>query len=451
MKRNLLRSRYQSLVTVLLSVMMFVQVQAALPNMLIGLIFAALLAGYSLLGTFGWAWVRRHGELAMMSYIIVQTILMGGIQGFAVSLVGVPLQALLAFPLMLQIAYLPSTLRWGFWGIVLLVSTFSNLGAGLDITQGLLQATLLSAFAIAGRAVVWQASMQAQFVALLNELETRRLDDQQRFQALTQIRERFISSATHDLKNPLNLVVGYTSLLESHPTIEQDATLRRYLTGIQHGATKMQALITDMLDLAQLTSGAPLQRSETNLNDLIALSLQDFTLAAQDKQIELSFIPAQAIPQLVIDRNRFQRVLDNLISNAVKYTPVGGRVEVRTQFINDKVKIHVKDSGMGIPSAAIPRLFDVFYRVQSKRHQEIEGTGLGLAVVKSIVEQHGGQIEVESMEQVGSVFTVTLPSVGATKVPIRLADDGELPLIDESDPQDNPSLQQAVAKQLRRS
>jgi two-component system sensor histidine kinase VicK len=110
-----------------------------------------------------------------------------------------------------------------------------------------------------------------------------------------------------------------------------------------------------------------------------------------------------------MDTARFERVLDNLVSNAVKYTPEGGEVEVSTAAAQGFVVIAVRDTGSGIPAMDIPHIFEAFYRVGKREHRDIDGTGLGLSIAKAIVEMHNGQIEVESEEDVGSEFRIILP------------------------------------------
>ncbi|WP_432823357.1 sensor histidine kinase, partial [Trichloromonas sp.] len=173
-------------------------------------------------------------------------------------------------------------------------------------------------------------------------------------------------------------------------------------------------IIEDLLALAKSEAGEiPLALTDVNLSDLLQdLYLQGKTLA-EPKSIEFSLhLQVDREIHLRGDQLQLHRMLLNLISNGVKYTPAGGRVDVSLETIGDKAQISVRDTGFGIAEEHFPHLFDRFYRIDEARNRDIGGTGLGLSIVKWIVDAHGGAIEVKSELNRGSEFSVTLPLAG---------------------------------------
>ncbi len=172
----------------------------------------------------------------------------------------------------------------------------------------------------------------------------------------------------------------------------------------------MLALVNDLLDLAagkmeQLQG----EKKEVVLNETITKVTELMQTSAEEKGLEFKVEIAEEPLVLVGIEDGLERVFMNLLSNAVKYTPPSGSVAVRAWSENDQIKVEVSDTGIGIPEEALPRIFDEFYRAKNAKAMEMEGTGLGLAIAKDVVEQHGGQISVESVVGEGSTFYVTLP------------------------------------------
>jgi two-component system phosphate regulon sensor histidine kinase PhoR len=169
-------------------------------------------------------------------------------------------------------------------------------------------------------------------------------------------------------------------------------------------------MVNDLLDLAagkmeQLRG----EKKEIVLNDTIAKVAELLQTRAEEKGLKFEVDIAKEPLVLVGFEAGLERVLMNLISNAVKYTSAGGSVTVRAWSEDNQIRVEVSDTGIGIPEEALPRIFEEFYRAKNAKAIEMEGTGLGLAIAKDVVEQHGGQISVESVEGEGSTFSVTLP------------------------------------------
>lgn len=238
------------------------------------------------------------------------------------------------------------------------------------------------------------------------EIERLREIEKQQFEEITQMRDHFTRATAHDLKSPLSTILSYSKMLqEAEPG---DATIPVMADGIRQSAEKMQRLVMDILELAQMQSGENLRLFPTPIKPLLEKVCRNMEVVAQEKGIALALhLPDEKVV-LEVDGHRIERVLDNLISNAIKYTPAGGVVDVDLIASDDYLQISVQDTGYGIPPDELPHIFNAFYRVKDKQHQKIRGTGLGLSIVKAIVEQHHGQVTVESEPGKGSLFTVHL-------------------------------------------
>jgi two-component system, sensor histidine kinase and response regulator len=234
-------------------------------------------------------------------------------------------------------------------------------------------------------------------------------DDVRYYEQLTQLKDEFTHAATHDLKSPLAVIMGYIHLMAAHPDILKNPELEMYTQEIIRASDRMMALVDDLLEVSRLETRSPLNLEAVVLEEFLYEHVQYFNLLAQNKQIKVHYTPPPSEITIRIDHNRMGQVLSNLLSNAVKYTPRGGQVYVSTEVRSQCVFIRVADTGFGIPEDDLDHIFERFYRVNRQDHQSEEGTGLGLSIVKAIVEQHSGEITVESEVGAGSVFTVILP------------------------------------------
>lgn len=224
-------------------------------------------------------------------------------------------------------------------------------------------------------------------------------------------REEFLASLAHDLRNPLAAIQGYAQFLKRQvargKTPEPPQLLER-LGQIEANAARMAVLLRHLLDIARLEAGAPLQL-DSRPTDAVALASR--VAAAYDQRTDRHRVRAEALESELVGRwdlSRLERVLDNLLGNAVKYSPEGGQVTVRVARQGHEAVIVVSDQGLGIPAEDMPRLFERFYRASNVQDQA-QGTGLGLWGARQIVEQHGGSIAVESEVGVGTTVTVRLP------------------------------------------
>lgn len=225
---------------------------------------------------------------------------------------------------------------------------------------------------------------------------------------LNVLKSQLVATVSHDLKNPLSWTYGYASVLEMEEGLSD--TAQQCVRGILSSLTRMQNLIDNLLDLYQI-EGQGLE-SGTGASDVaqaIRTVCQEAHAVAVSKRQQLRIELADNLPPAQIDPLRLTQVLDNLISNAIKYTQEGGRICVSAVQHGGGVLVSVEDNGPGIPQAAQPHLFEQFYRVSSTATAEQEGTGLGLSIVRAIIEGCGGKVGVRSQEGKGSTFWFWVP------------------------------------------
>ncbi|MBE7552294.1 MAG: response regulator [Anaerolineales bacterium] len=227
------------------------------------------------------------------------------------------------------------------------------------------------------------------------------------FKELDRLKSDFVSTVSHDLRAPLTSVKAYAQMLEMAGDLNEQQT--SFMNRIVKATDHIAALINDLLDLSRIEAGIDLELSALDLDRLATEVVAEFQETAGSKRQQLVYhSPGQ--PILVVGNGlRLKQVLSNLIGNALKYTPEGGRIQAMTQRSDTQVLLKVEDNGLGIPPADLPFVFDKFYRVKHEDRAEIQGTGLGLAICKSIIEKYGGSIWVESQYQQGSSFTFSLP------------------------------------------
>jgi signal transduction histidine kinase len=229
-----------------------------------------------------------------------------------------------------------------------------------------------------------------------------------RLKELDRLKSEFIQNVSHELRSPLTLIRGYADLLDSGELGELQSEQRKPIEIIARRAQMLGGLVEDIL-LILLAETRTLDREPVKLDELAVAAVEDFQAAAVRAGLELGIEVASDLPAVGGAALHLRRVLDNLINNALKFTPVGGSVRVSVQSNTKHVILQVKDTGIGIAPDKQERIFDRFYQVDDSSRARYGGVGLGLALVKEIAEAHGGTVTVESQENEGSTFTVTLP------------------------------------------
>ncbi len=245
------------------------------------------------------------------------------------------------------------------------------------------------------------------------ENERLQQDQIETLRELDRLKGDFINSASHELRTPLTSITGYSEFLEDEVGGPLTADQRGFVTQIQEGAKRLQRIVDDMLDFARLEAGSfKLVVREADLGLLVQEELAFVQPQAQDARVTLrTELPSEAL-RVPMDPSRIGQVLLNLLGNAIKFTPAGGEVTIAVRRERDKVRVEVRDTGIGISADHLERLFQKFFQVDPSMTRERGGAGLGLSIAKALVEAHGGAIGVTSRIGHGSVFWFTLPRVG---------------------------------------
>jgi two-component system, OmpR family, phosphate regulon sensor histidine kinase PhoR len=240
------------------------------------------------------------------------------------------------------------------------------------------------------------------------------LSDVTAIRRLEQVRIDFVANVSHELRTPLAAVMGALETL-GDPTQPADAHAR-FLDIANRNAARLQAIVSDLLDLSSIEAeGDRMPLEPVRIDAPLRTAASALAGAAESKGVKLDVQPPLDPPVLVNGNlQRLEQVFTNLLENAIKYTPAGGRVTARVRTGARDVFVDVEDTGIGIPTQHLPRVFERFYRVDRSRSRDMGGTGLGLAIVKHVLRAHAGQVSVRSEEGHGTTFTVSLPAPSHT-------------------------------------
>ena len=246
----------------------------------------------------------------------------------------------------------------------------------------------------------------------LEEIVTQRTtalaEQAERLTQLNQQKDTYIAVLSHDIKTALTSISVYTSLMRDYPQIVAEEP--QVTEDISHSLDLVTNIVSDIVDLEKLENGfaAPSRPQTFQLDRVLPAVAESLRIQARKKEITLNVEAAALSIPLYADRSQIERVLLNLISNGIRYTPRGGQITAGLAVEGDQAVCRVSDTGYGIPAADLPTIFDRYSRVGSSLMRDA-GTGLGLAISKAFVEAHGGTIAVDSVEGQGSTFTVRLP------------------------------------------
>src|SRR4051794_11542341 len=223
------------------------------------------------------------------------------------------------------------------------------------------------------------------------------------------MRRDFVANVSHELKTPLAAIRGYAETLRDG-ALDEPPTARRFTERVLSQCRRLQELLDDLLILSRLEGlDAALDREPVDLDAVARRAVELLTPAAREKRVEIELQEEEEVPAVQGDAVNLERLLLNLLDNAIKYNRPDGKITVRVGRFGTDALLEVSDTGIGIPAESIPRIFERFYRVDKGRAREEGGTGLGLAIVKHIAQAHGGQVDVESRMGRGSTFRVRLP------------------------------------------
>jgi len=258
------------------------------------------------------------------------------------------------------------------------------------------------------------AQMYEELTRLNNELAAAQRELAKKNAELARLNEqknRFLGLAAHDLRNPLEVIDVYSRFLLDEAAGRLDEEQLDFVRTISRSSTFMLALVEDLLDVSKIEAGRlELDLAEVDLRELAARNVELNRRLAERKEINILFESPEEIPRLRLDAFKLEQVLNNLVGNAVKFSPRGAAVRVGLRRDDEGVVLYVRDEGPGVPAGELEKLFEPFTRRSARGSEGEKGTGLGLAIVKRIVEGHGGRISVESEPGAGATFAVSLPT-----------------------------------------
>ncbi len=236
------------------------------------------------------------------------------------------------------------------------------------------------------------------------------LEKTREVEAASQAKSEFLANISHELRTPLNVIIGFSQLMLDKVPGEVNEEQKQCLTDILNGGEHLLGLISDILDLSKIESGKiKLQLTDTNLSDVIEPLARTMKPIGASRKQSLDIKVEKGLPPVHVDKAKLKQVLFNLLSNATKFTPDGGKLKIEAVRKNDWCQVSLIDNGIGIKKEDQERIFEPFHQLDNSLAKGKSGTGLGLALAKQIVERHGGKIWVESEYSKGSRFNFTLP------------------------------------------
>ena len=233
------------------------------------------------------------------------------------------------------------------------------------------------------------------------------LEDITHLKMLDRLKSDFIHTISHDLRSPLTAIMGYVELLDRVGPLNDQQ--KQFIKHVQASVQNITTLVNDLLDLGRIEAGFDTRKDETSLDNIVRFTADNLGRQIIDKKLDFQLNIDEDLPTLRGNPIRLRQMVDNLMVNAIKYTPEGGRVIINLRREDSQIIFEVADTGVGIPSTDQPHIFEKFYRA-SNAPRGTPGTGLGLAIVRSIVENHQGRIWVESVVGKGTKFVVVLPT-----------------------------------------
>ncbi len=233
---------------------------------------------------------------------------------------------------------------------------------------------------------------------------------------LARAKTDFLSTVSHELRTPLTSIAGYLEMVREGDGGEVPPAMDAMLVVVERNAARLRSLIEDLLTLSRIESGAyRVTREEVCLAETAAMVMQSMRPAAEKGRVTVALEISQADALVLGDPGQLERAITNLVSNAVKFTPAGGWVRVATRVEDGRVVLEVADTGIGIPADEQDQLFSRFFRASNATEQAIPGTGLGLTIVRSIVEHHGGDLRLASVAEQGTTVTMDLPLLAGSR------------------------------------
>jgi signal transduction histidine kinase len=234
------------------------------------------------------------------------------------------------------------------------------------------------------------------------------------YEELSKMKSDLLATVSHELRTPLATIKGYSTLiLDYYSRLDKDET-KDYLKAIDMSTDRLSKLVDNLLDSSRMDAGLlKLETTQVSLTQLIKAVVVEANVRAEHDHIVADL--SKRLPRVTVDAKRIRQVLDNLIDNAVKYSPPGSEIIVSADKSEDELLVSVTDKGPGIPAEELTRIFERMYRIEQRLYTGADGIGLGLYICQRLVESHGGRIWAESRRGQGSTFKFTLPFGGKKK------------------------------------
>ena len=255
------------------------------------------------------------------------------------------------------------------------------------------------------------------FTVMLHDVSERNQAAEERRLALEEARRanaaksEFLAAMSHELRTPLNAILGFADIISHQYVGPVDEKYQEYAEDIHTSGEHLLSLINDVLDISSIEAGKrTLTKEDLIIAELVAESVEIVAHETKKKNIDMTTDMAEGLPPLHADRRAVRQIVLNLLGNAVKFTPEGGKITVSAQASKTVARIRVADTGFGIPPEKIPELTNPFTRADRDPHKAVDGWGLGLAITKSLIDLHGGKLEIKSKLGAGTTVTVTLPT-----------------------------------------
>jgi signal transduction histidine kinase len=248
---------------------------------------------------------------------------------------------------------------------------------------------------------------------------TKNVQSDARHEKLSRNQSEFMRIVSHDLRSPLTSIQGFASMLESGMVGDLNEKQAYFVEKILSGITQMTSLVENIQDAGRFdpeTGFYEMERSQCDLGDVVRRTIKNHLVPAEKQELTLSMVVADDVPIINADQNMLERAISNLIDNAIKYTPNGRSVEVIVRRVDEHVILSVKDNGLGISPEHQQLLFERHVRIPRREHKRVKGSGLGLFIVRSVARRHGGDAWVESVEDEGSTFCISIPLDDASSI-----------------------------------
>jgi two-component system sensor histidine kinase SaeS len=300
-------------------------------------------------------------------------------------------------------------------GLSIIASLYLSRPTTVNIQEVISAVRQINAGSLQASVPVVSQDEVGELAVAFNAMVQRLQESLSRERGLEKTRRELIEAVSHDLRTPLSSI---RAMIESinDGVVTDDATIKRYLHTAQSEIENLSQLVNDLFEVSQIDAGLlKLHTDSVLLQRLILETVETMTAQAASGQLSLNGQVDNELSPVKVDSTRVQRVLYNLVQNAIRHTPPDGSINIRAIDLGDAVEVQVADTGDGIPAQELTKVFERSYRSEHSRSRQYGGAGLGLSIAKGIVEAHGGRIWVNSEPGQGSVFSFTLPKVPAAK------------------------------------